>query len=550
MGRHERVLIRILLLATSLLIIAGCSRSSVLELTIDQLDGTVLTVGDVTFLSATLRTRGDADTRVRWRSSDEAVVSVHPEFGVAFATGAGSATVSATSVGDPTVGDERSLTVVAPQGPSEVSVSIVQPLERLCLGERVTFTATVSGPDLESQDVTWSSNDHTVATIHPTTGELSGRGVGIALVTATSTADTRKRDTVELDVSGACFTSVLAGLRFSVGVRAGALVVWGADRTDVEVVEPAAGVVFVTAVALDDLVYVLDADGRVWEWNQLAREPPLLYTPGPITFVSIDAGVRHVVALDDLGRVWGWGANESGQLGPLASPTGSGPPIGVPMPEGVQAFTAVAAGGAHSVALDDLGRVWGWGSGSSGQLGNDSLTGLPSPTPATMPDGTSFVTVSAAGVNTFALDTLGRAWGWGDNTAGSVGDGTTIRRLVPSAVAMPDGAVFTDISSSSNGAAHAFAIDTLGRAWGWGLNSDGALGVGGDTGAFYTTPTPVAMPAGTALAEIAAGPFHTLALQSDGGSWAWGRNDSRQLGDGTLTRRLEPVPVRLQRITP
>ena len=42
---------------------------------------------------------------------------------------------------------------------------------------------------------------------------------------------------------------------------------------------------------------------------------------------------------------------------------------------------------------------------------------------------------------------------------------------------------------------------------------------------------------------MTAGDSHTLAVRSDGTLWAWGHNDTGQLGDGTTTDRWEPVRV-------
>ena len=45
------------------------------------------------------------------------------------------------------------------------------------------------------------------------------------------------------------------------------------------------------------------------------------------------------------------------------------------------------------------------------------------------------------------------------------------------------------------------------------------------------------------MVAIAGGGDHSLALKSDGTVWAWGWNGYGQLGDGSTTNRLTPVPV-------
>lgn len=48
----------------------------------------------------------------------------------------------------------------------------------------------------------------------------------------------------------------------------------------------------------------------------------------------------------------------------------------------------------------------------------------------------------------------------------------------------------------------------------------------------------------TGVKSVAAGAYFVLALKTDGTVWAWGENDYGELGDGTTTRRLTPVPVK------
>jgi alpha-tubulin suppressor-like RCC1 family protein len=81
-----------------------------------------------------------------------------------------------------------------------------------------------------------------------------------------------------------------------------------------------------------------------------------------------------------------------------------------------------------------------------------------------------------------------------------------------------------------------------GTAYSWGANFDGQLGDGTTTQ--RSAPVLVQLPAGTYTA-VAAGEFHGLALTSAGNVYAWGGNQSGQLGDGTTTDRTSPVFVHL-----
>lgn len=67
-----------------------------------------------------------------------------------------------------------------------------------------------------------------------------------------------------------------------------------------------------------------------------------------------------------------------------------------------------------------------------------------------------------------------------------------------------------------------------------------------DVGLTLSAPLTVAVPfadCGVAGPVVAAGRRHSLAIAADGRVWAWGSNDSAQLGAGHYTVRLAPVPV-------
>lgn len=93
--------------------------------------------------------------------------------------------------------------------------------------------------------------------------------------------------------------------------------------------------------------------------------------------------------------------------------------------------------------------------------------------------------------------------------------------------------------SVAAGGVHSLALKDDGTVWAWGFNDTGQLGDGTTT----DRNTPVQVSALSDIAAIAAGYDHSLALKSDGTVWAWGYNYDGQLGDGTTYNRNIPVQV-------
>ncbi|MEW2624211.1 Ig-like domain repeat protein [Streptomyces sp. NPDC048106] len=235
-----------------------------------------------------------------------------------------------------------------------------------------------------------------------------------------------------------------------------------------------------------------------------------------------------------------WGRNQYGQLGD-GTTADSSTPVGVHLPVGTRA-TAIAAGGYHGLALTSDGHVLAWGRNSFGELGDGTTTSSSTPVEVRLPMGTH-VTAIAAGINhSLALTSDGRVLAWGENLYGQLGDGTTDNRSTPVEAHLPAGTRATAIAGSTGGF-YSLAATSDGRVFAWGINNSGQLGDGTDTN--RSTPVEVHLPPGVHATTVAAGGAHSLALASDGRVLAWGFNANGQLGNGTTTNSSTPVETDL-----
>ena len=301
------------------------------------------------------------------------------------------------------------------------------------------------------------------------------------------------------------------------------------------------------SVALDDASSTWAAgfneEGQLGDGTRSPRNVPVpTRLPEDIVLVSVSAGDFHTLALDQHGGAWAWGWNGDGQLGD-GSVDDRSAPVRVHVPAGTT-FTSVAAGGFHSVAIDEEGAAWGWGANEHGEVGDGTRTRRVVPVPVAMPAGVSFTSVAAGEQHSVALDQHGRAWSWGRNDHGQLGDGNSGHRRVPGEVSMPALVTFSRVSA---GGFHTLALDVDGRAWAWGRNSDGQLG---DTNLSRwlpaRAPVQVDAPEAITFVDVAAGYHHSMAVDDLGNAWAWGLNRSGQLGIGSLDdERRSPTAVRM-----
>lgn len=216
----------------------------------------------------------------------------------------------------------------------------------------------------------------------------------------------------------------------------------------------------------------------------------------------------------------------------------------------------VFAGSTHGCALANGGRALCWGGplGAAAE-GSQVLRRVEGPQVFGSLDLSSF----SCGVTT-----NDEAWCWGENNAGTLGDGTTTDRQYPTAVLTA--LRFREITTGSS---HACGLTPEGEAHCWGSNKYDQLSAHEDTisllpvpvasalrfatmdaGGLHTCgvelsgdtycwgaeigPTPTKVDGSVRLTHLTLGGQHACGLTAEGEAWCFGTNFEGQLGDGTV----------------
>lgn len=270
--------------------------------------------------------------------------------------------------------------------------------------------------------------------------------------------------------------------------------------------------------------------------NGFGQSAPSLEVKGVPGFklISVTAGSSSLHSLAILGdrSVWAWGSNSSGQLGIGFN---SGRRNTSEQILGLTEATAVAAGSEHSLALRSDGTVWAWGANDEGQLGSGAVSG-PQPTPQPVPGLTGMIAVSAGAKHSLGLMSDGTVWAWGDNAWGQLGTGSA-GPAVPTPAPVPG---LTGVVSVAAGPFHSLALKSDGSVWAWGTNNSGQAGTGSTLPSMVAAPVKIPNLAG--IVAISAGSTHNMAMNSGGSVLVWGENNQGQLGNGTSSN-LSPPPV-------
>lgn len=159
----------------------------------------------------------------------------------------------------------------------------------------------------------------------------------------------------------------------------------------------------------------------------------------------------------------------------------------------------------------------------------------------------AFRQLSSGGKHTCGVTTDNRAYCWGNNVEGELGIGTTTgpeNCIFPEGdcstrpVAVAGGLRFRQVSA---GGYHTCGVSTDNRAFCWGWAGYGRLGDGTDES--VSRPAPVPVVGGLQFRQVSAGGFHTCGVTTDDRAHCWGFNLLGQLGNGTTSGPEGPGPV-------
>ena len=259
-------------------------------------------------------------------------------------------------------------------------------------------------------------------------------------------------------------------------------------------------------------------------------------------------GYVCAVALD--GRVYCWGSNSNGKIG-------SGNTSSALVPSAVKISGALvgkvikqiepSSAGNHSCVIASDDKAYCWGHNGFGQLGNNntvnSLTPVAVDTAGVLASKT-IKQIASGGISSCVIASDDKAYCWGSNNFGQLGNGNLKNSSTPTPVSTTGVLAGKTIKQITAGTEFTCAIASDDKAYCWGSNSSGQLG----NNSTINSGVPVAVNtsgvlAGKTIKQISAGSSHTCAIASDDKAYCWGSNSSGELGNNSTINSGVPTHV-------
>jgi len=257
----------------------------------------------------------------------------------------------------------------------------------------------------------------------------------------------------------------------------------------------------------------IKTDGTLWGWGNAtlggltSQYTGLQYSPVQIgtgsnwKYVSCGSGATNAL-IDNNNNLWVTGTSFA-QIG-----TGS--------------WKTIKEGSGYRIGIMSDDTMWGWGTNTSGQLGQNNTLAYTSP--VLIGSGSTWKTFDMSS-HVLAIRSDNTLWSWGANTTGQLGVNDVINRSSPVQVGTGSNWV-----SASCGSQHSLILDSAGRLYSFGRSNEGQLG----HVTIANRSSPVQIGTSTDWNTPIAGALTSHALKNNGTLWAWGSNLRNSTGFWTL----------------
>lgn len=259
-------------------------------------------------------------------------------------------------------------------------------------------------------------------------------------------------------------------------------------------------------------------------------------------FQKVSSGSNETGLIASNQKLFIGGSNSTGVIGDNSTTTRS-IPVATYSSGAIlnKTFIDLSLGNSHTCALSSDSKVYCWGSGSGGVLGNNLLSQSLVPVQATTSGNFTTETIKSvvtANLGSCALSTTGNLYCWGANNYNGT---NSIAIRVPTLV---------NSSSSSMGTSPIKEVVSMGlgfcalnnqfRVYCWGLNSNGGLGTNDFTTATSSTPVEInyadSSLSGKRIYRLFGGKRGVCALATDESLHCWGHTDIS--GNSSIYNRM------------
>jgi alpha-tubulin suppressor-like RCC1 family protein len=296
---------------------------------------------------------------------------------------------------------------------------------------------------------------------------------------------------------------------------------------------------------------VISNDGYLFGWGDLSfigvdMSTGQSYRPiqlGTRKYKMVSVGHKYIMAIDINNILYGWGNNNTNQLGSFGTIKGDFKNDLIETSNLRWKF--VCCGYMHTVAITLDGDIYTFGNNNNGQIGNNSIEPINIPYKIDRKDNNSpWIKAVCSMYYTIALNEAGQLYAWGRG-GGTLSYITIGNILIPTKINNINGQ-WKDIITASY---TILAINEKNEVYGSGLIQFGTLGNGPNMSNLNYQKELILIENvnGSNIKKFNSNynTQHFLAVYNDNSLYSWGSNEKGQLGLGDTTNRFIPTKINI-----